>query len=284
MRCPKCSTTFSATPDAIGILCCPSCGARLRSRTQAIFKAQAAAPAHVPAASGPKPKGPAGAAELLDKDSALARAELPAPEAPFGRLDVDATIPRGLVAPHPAREGGAFARMPGPVTLERVLAEVRAIREIQAQILALLQGRPLPQPGPEDPSGASPQARLEAGGVPVVLVIDDQPETRSVVVAALQKAPFRVKTAADGHDALAAIAMERPDAIVLEVDLQGSLAGQDVARAIQANRDWKPIPIILHTRTASGEGRSALDDDVVAKGPGSPEALVACVQRRLRAK
>jgi CheY-like chemotaxis protein len=54
MKCPKCSASLDVTPDKSGVLVCPSCGARLRSRPSA----GSTVPAAAAAAPAPKPAEP----------------------------------------------------------------------------------------------------------------------------------------------------------------------------------------------------------------------------------
>jgi hypothetical protein len=79
-----------------------------------------------------------------------------------------------------------------------------------------------------------------------VLIIDDDARTREEAVAALDQAQIPVRTVADGSAGLAAIASERPDVIVLELDMRGSMAGKDVVNMIKATMEWVDIPIFLH--------------------------------------
>ena len=82
-----------------------------------------------------------------------------------------------------------------------------------------------------------------------VLLVDDDAATRSEAKAALEsgRGPRRARwaTATAG---LAAIAKEKPDVIVLELDLGGAMAGKDVVNMIKATMEWVDIPIVLYTR------------------------------------
>ena len=54
---------------------------------------------------------------------------------------------------------------------------------------------------------------------PVVLVVDDSPTVRKIVQLTLQREHIRVVTAGDGLSALAAVADEQPDLILLDIML-----------------------------------------------------------------
>jgi DNA-binding response OmpR family regulator len=84
-----------------------------------------------------------------------------------------------------------------------------------------------------------------------------------------------------GHAGVAAIAEERPDVIVLELGMGGSMGGKDVVNMIKATMEWVDIPIVLYTRLPVENQKEARQvhgaDEVVRKGPGGAEALVARV-------
>ncbi len=114
-----------------------------------------------------------------------------------------------------------------------------------------------------------------------VLVVDDEKRIREVVEYALVKAGYRVTTAADGEQALAAFEAEPPDAVVLDVMLPGK-DGLDVCRQIRA-RGATPI-VFLSARNDEVDRIVGLEiggDDYLTK-PFSPRELVARVRAVLR--
>jgi len=117
-----------------------------------------------------------------------------------------------------------------------------------------------------------------------VLVVDDDPTVREVVVSYLRADGYVVKEAADGEAALSMIRHERPDLVVLDVMLPG-VDGLEVCRQIRTSTD---LPVILLTALGSVQDRVAgLElgaDDYLTK-PFSPRELVlraASVLRRVR--
>ena len=60
-----------------------------------------------------------------------------------------------------------------------------------------------------------------------VLVVDDNPVARGVVVAALESAGLQVDEACDGHEALEQLEADPPDAVVLDI-MMPDLSGHDV--------------------------------------------------------
>jgi two-component system, OmpR family, response regulator ResD len=114
-----------------------------------------------------------------------------------------------------------------------------------------------------------------------VLVVDDEPTVREVVQQYLEREGYRVQVAADGPAALAAMAADAPDLIVLDLMLAG-VDGLDVCRQV---RTKSATPIIM--LTAKGHesdrivGLELGADDYVVK-PFSPRELVARVRSVLR--
>ena len=114
-----------------------------------------------------------------------------------------------------------------------------------------------------------------------VLVVDDDPTVREVVITYLSKAGHTVTSAADGNEALAAVAKSPPDLIVLDLMLPG-LDGLEVSRRLRESGD---IPVIMLTAKGTVSDRVVgLEhgaDDYVTK-PFSPRELVLRVDSVLR--
>ena len=114
-----------------------------------------------------------------------------------------------------------------------------------------------------------------------VLVVDDEPIVRDVVVRYLERDGFRTVTASDGDTARALIEERAPSLVVLDVMLPGT-DGLTLCRWI---RERSSLPVIL--LTARGEeadrivGLELGADDYVTK-PFSPRELAARVRTVLR--
>ena len=114
-----------------------------------------------------------------------------------------------------------------------------------------------------------------------VLVVDDEPIVRDVVVRYLERDGFRTLTASDGDAARELIARGEPSLVVLDVMLPG-MDGLSLCRWI---RGQSGLPVIL--LTARGEeadrivGLELGADDYVTK-PFSPRELSARVRSVLR--
>jgi len=79
-----------------------------------------------------------------------------------------------------------------------------------------------------------------------VLVVDDAPEIRELLQIHLQEAGYQVLTASNGQEALAAVAAEAPDLILLDV-MMPVLDGYETCRRLKANEDTALIPIVILT-------------------------------------
>ena len=251
MKCPRCQNVFSAAPDSSGTVVCNACGARLRART--------------PAADGPaRPSS----SPRRDIGPALARrAEEPEPVAP----------------PRPVEVAAAPASDPALAeALRHVLGEIREVRKTQEQIVALLQAQARAPRGDEDDEGPF---HAGAGETPVrsrrrksVLLIDDDAQTRQEAMAAMQAAEVPARAVSDGNAALTAIADERPDVVVLELGMGGSMGGKDVVNVIKATMEWVDIPIVLYTRLPIASQKEARQihgaDELVPKAPNGVDSLV----------
>jgi DNA-binding response OmpR family regulator len=114
-----------------------------------------------------------------------------------------------------------------------------------------------------------------------VLVVDDEPIVREVVVRYLEREGYRTLEAADGDRARELLEREEPNLVVLDVMLPGT-DGLTLCRWIRARSE---LPVIL--LTARGEeadrivGLELGADDYVTK-PFSPRELAARVRTVLR--
>jgi DNA-binding response OmpR family regulator len=114
-----------------------------------------------------------------------------------------------------------------------------------------------------------------------ILIIEDEPELVQVLRTYLERAGYRVLTSYKGDTGLATWQNNRPDLVILDLNLPG-MDGLDVARAIRRQAD---TPIIMVTaRVEETDELIGLElgaDDYISK-PFSPRAVVARVRSVLR--
>jgi DNA-binding response OmpR family regulator len=120
---------------------------------------------------------------------------------------------------------------------------------------------------------------MGAGGA--ILVVDDEPTVRDVVVRYLRRDGFTTLEAADGEEARALIEAEEPSLVVLDVMLPGA-DGFELCRWVRSRSE---LPVILLTaRVEEADRIVGLElgaDDYVTK-PFSPRELSARVRTVLR--
>jgi two-component system, OmpR family, KDP operon response regulator KdpE len=114
-----------------------------------------------------------------------------------------------------------------------------------------------------------------------ILVIDDEPQIRRVLRTTLTSQGYTIAEAKTGDEGLEMLRAERPDLILLDVNMPGR-SGLDTCREIRATSD---MPIIMLTvRNSEHDKVMALDagaDDYVVKPFGSEE-LMARIRAALR--
>lgn len=118
---------------------------------------------------------------------------------------------------------------------------------------------------------------------PSILVADDDPDIRDLVVFKLEQAGFEVRAVADGSAALTALEDLTPDLVVLDVMMPG-LSGLDVLRQIRTMDRLHGVKVLLLTARARDtdvdDGYNTGADDYVTK-PFSPRELLHRVNSML---
>lgn len=112
-----------------------------------------------------------------------------------------------------------------------------------------------------------------AGGQPLVLLIEDEPQIRRFLRAALTSHGYGLAEAETGAEGLAAAAARTPAIILLDLGLP-DIDGVEVTRRL---REWTRIPVIVISARGQEQDKvAALDvgaDDYLTKPFGVPELL-----------
>ncbi len=113
-----------------------------------------------------------------------------------------------------------------------------------------------------------------------ILHVEDNASNRKIVRDLLGRRGYRVVEALDGEEALAAAERERPDLILMDVQLP-RVSGLEATRRIKARPDLRHIPIVAVTSFAlSGDDKQAFAagcNAYVAK-PYQPRELLRIIE------
>ncbi len=120
-------------------------------------------------------------------------------------------------------------------------------------------------------------APVETADVTSVLVVDDDPSVRAVLTALLEADGLEVRAVEDGHAALRALRLQRPDCVLLDARMPG-LSGLDVLALIRSADGGLDLPVVMLT----GDDGAAWDAwtsgvDLFVTKPFEPAELLRCV-------
>jgi len=79
---------------------------------------------------------------------------------------------------------------------------------------------------------------------PRIAVVDDDRPTRDYLADVLRRAGFDVCVAESGLRLVAALQIDRPNAIVLDVNMSW-IDGFELCHTLKRNRDWQGIPVVF---------------------------------------
>jgi len=115
-----------------------------------------------------------------------------------------------------------------------------------------------------------------------VLLVEDDPATREIMVRTLEDAGWQVSEAGNGREALERMAQERPQVILLDL-MMPVMDGFDFLLEMRANADWQDIPVIVLTaKDLTEEDRRLLSgrvEQIIEKGACSHEQLMQLIRQ-----
>ncbi len=117
-----------------------------------------------------------------------------------------------------------------------------------------------------------------------VLVVEDDPATRDMLRASLERENFTVTEASNGVEGLSRLAVERPALILLDL-MMPEMDGFQFTREVRAHPEWRDIPILVMTaKDINAEDRARLDGKVsriLQKGACAREELLVEITQRV---
>ena len=120
-----------------------------------------------------------------------------------------------------------------------------------------------------------------------ILIIEDQSDIRKLVRMTLEFDNYEIHEAADGDMGLKMIYAVRPDLVLLDVMMPGTLDGYQVCQRVKADMEVKHTPVILLTARGQvadrEQGVAAGADEYLIK-PFSPLQLIETIERILAAE
>ena len=115
-----------------------------------------------------------------------------------------------------------------------------------------------------------------------ILVVEDQPDNRQIIRDMLAPTDYEITEAENGEQALAAIAKQRPDLILMDIQLP-IMDGYTATSRIKSDPALRSIPIIAVTSYAlSGEEKKARGGCDYVPKPFSPRQLLAKIRQFLQ--
>ena len=127
------------------------------------------------------------------------------------------------------------------------------------------------------------EQQVEHGMSKRILVVEDQEDNRQIIRDMLTSTDYEIMEAESGEQALEAVAKQRPDLILMDIQLPG-IDGYETTRRIKADPALRSITIIAVTSYAlSGEEQKAqaAGCDAYVPKPYSPRQLLAKIRQYL---
>jgi two-component system, cell cycle response regulator DivK len=108
--------------------------------------------------------------------------------------------------------------------------------------------------------------------------VEDQEDNRQIIRDMLAGTDYEITEAENGEEALAAIAKQRPDLILMDIQLP-IMDGYTATRRIKDDPALRAIPIIAVTSYVEDEKARAAGCDEYVPEPYSPRELLAKIRQ-----
>ena len=96
-----------------------------------------------------------------------------------------------------------------------------------------------------------------------VLVVDDDPNIRKMIIAALRREGYEFAEAPNGKEALEIMRAQRPDVVVLDL-MMAIVSGWEVLQERENDPELRQIPVIIVSATRAPEIATAVDKGICA--------------------
>jgi two-component system cell cycle response regulator DivK len=120
---------------------------------------------------------------------------------------------------------------------------------------------------------------MKADVSPLVLLVEDDRDTREMYRTYLTYSGVRVAEAPNAFQALERAHEQRPDIVVTDIAMPG-MDGLELSRKLREEPPTRDVPIIALSGQASSRAREA-GFDVVLEKPCMPDALLSAIQQVL---
>ena len=121
---------------------------------------------------------------------------------------------------------------------------------------------------------------------PVILIVEDEPELREMLAAYLEKEGFAAITAGDGNTGLQAALANRPDLMLVDLQMPGMTGYQMVTKVRESDSWGAGVPVIfltnvvMHSREEQKD-IAATGAEYIVKSEVDPEDVVKRIRAHL---
>jgi two-component system phosphate regulon response regulator PhoB len=114
-----------------------------------------------------------------------------------------------------------------------------------------------------------------------ILVVDDLEDVRKLVGATLVRAKYQIITAKDGPLAIETAKVQKPDLIIMDISMPGSINGLEATRILKSDPETRRCPIIILSGKNMAQDCFEAGADSCFLKPFSPLQLIEKVEELL---